>query len=133
MNILASSESAPEWRQYYGGRPDPALNLPDRMVMTYNQKDKTSDIPNFNESDSRQLIRGFFVLHPDADHGGQSGSLASGRAVSYTTDGDKVQLQVRIFNRSLDTPATNVPVRFLAVPRDALDKNNGVRRRNWAR
>src|SRR5262249_43944176 len=45
VNVLASSESAPEWRQYYGGRPDPALNLPDRMVMTYNQKDKTSDIP----------------------------------------------------------------------------------------
>jgi hypothetical protein len=124
VNVLASSESQPEWRQYYGGRPDPALNLPDRMVMTYNQKDKTSDIPNFNESDSRQLIRGFFVLHPDANHGGHSDSLQAGAPASYTTDGDAVQLQVRIFNRSLDTPATNVPVRFVAVPRDALDEKN---------
>jgi hypothetical protein len=94
------------------------------MVMTYNQKDKTSDIPNFNDSDSRQLIRGFFVLHPDADHGGQSGPLEAGAPASYTTDGDMVQLQVRVFNRSIDTSATNVPVHFLAVPRDALDENN---------
>jgi hypothetical protein len=124
VNLLASTDSAPEWKQYYGGRPDPALNLPDKMVLTYNQKDKTNDIPNFNNADSRQLIRGFFVLHPDADHGGPSGSLQAGAPASYPSDGDTVQLQVIVHNYSLDTAATNVPVRFLAVPRDALDEHN---------
>ncbi len=124
VNVLASSDSAPEWRKFYGGLPDPALNLPDRMVLAYNQKDKTNDIPNWNDADSRQLIRGFFVLHPDADHGGQSDSLQSGAPDFYTTDGDTVQLQVRVFNRSLDTAAANVPVHFLAVPRDAKDEHN---------
>ena len=70
VNLLASSEAAPEWRQYYGGRPDPALNLPGRMVMTYSKVDKANDIPNWNTSASRQQIRGFFVLNPDAAHGG---------------------------------------------------------------
>ena len=124
VDILASSESAPEWRKYYGGLPDPALNLPGRMVLAYNQKDKTNDIPNWNDSDSRQQIRGFFVLHPDAEHGGPSDSLQSGAPDFYPTDGDTVQLQVRVFNRSLDTAATNVPVHFLAVPRDAKDEHN---------
>ena len=124
VDLLASSEAAPEWKQYYGGRPDPALNLPGRMVMTYSQVDKANDIPNWNTSASRQQIRGFFVLNPDAAHGGQSDSLAAGAPAYQPVDGDTLQLQVRVHNYSLDTAATGVPVEFWAVARDAADENN---------
>ena len=97
--------------------------------MTYNQVDKANDIPNWNNSDSRQLIRGFFVLHPDAAHGGQTGSLTAGAPSANPADGDTVQLQVRVHNYSLDTAATGVPVEFWAVARDANDEDNvGARR-----
>jgi hypothetical protein len=124
VNLLASTEGGAEWKQYYGGRPDPALNLPNRMVMTYSQVDKANDIPNFNNSDSRQLIRGFFALHPDAALGGGSGPLTAGAPFANPTDGDTVQLQVRVHNYSLDTAATRVPVEFWAVARDASDEHN---------
>lgn len=124
VDLLASTESAPEWKQYYARRADPALNLPNRMVMTYSQVDKANDIPNFNDSDSRQLIRGAFVLHPDADHGGAAGTLTAGAPFAAPADGDTVQLQVRVHNFSLDTAATSVPVTFYAVARNADDTQN---------
>ena len=124
VNLLASSEATSEWKQYYGGRPDPALNLPNRMVMTYSQVDKANDIPTWNNSDSRQQIRGFFALHPDAAHGGTAGPLTAGAPFPNPTDGDTVQLQVRVHNYSLNIAATNVPVEFWAVARDAYDENN---------
>ena len=124
VDILASTDAVDNWTHHYGGRPDPALNLPARMVMTYSQKDKVNDIPNWNDSDSRQRIRGFFVLHPDAANGGQSGSLAAGATAANPVDGDTVQLQVRVHNYSLDIAAVGVPVEFWAVARDARDENN---------
>jgi hypothetical protein len=125
VDMLYSTDAGPEWKTHYGGRPDPALNLPNRMVMTYNSSDGKTDIPNWNDSDSRQFIRGFFVLRPDAANGGgASGSLAAGAPFGYPTDGDTVQLQVRVHNYSLDTPALAVPVEFWAIPRDAHDEND---------
>ncbi|HVG96854.1 MAG TPA: hypothetical protein VNK05_08140, partial [Chloroflexota bacterium] len=124
VNILADGESQSNWKAYYGNRPDPALNLPNRMVMATNQGAGPPQVPNWNNADSRQLIRGFFVLHPDAANGGPAGSLQAGAEASYPTDGDTVQLQVRVHNYSLDTAATAVPVEFWAVPRDAGDDNN---------
>ena len=77
--------------------------------MTYSQVDKANDIPTWNTSASRQQIRGFFVLNPDASYGGQSGSLAAGAPAYQPVDGDTLQLQVRVHNYSLHTAARGVP------------------------
>jgi hypothetical protein len=125
VDMLYSSEAQQNWKADYGGRPDPALNLPGRMVMVTNQGSGPAYVPNWNDSDTRQLIRGFFALRPDANNGGgDPGSLTAGAPFGYPTDGDTVQLQVRVHNYSLDTPANAVPVEFWAVARDANDENN---------
>ena len=125
MDLLASADAAAELEAVLRreARPGPQPPQPDGDGLQP-VEDKANDIPNWNNSDTRQLIRGFFVLRPDAGHGGQAGSLTAGAPASNPTDGDTVQLQVRVHNYSLDTAATDVPVEFWAVARDADDENN---------
>ena len=119
VNVLASKVAEQNWTDYYGGKPDPALNLPNRMVLAHNPNDpKVNSIPNWSNADTRQLIRGAWALRPDAAHGGKTGSLSAGATAPSPVDGDTLQLQVRVHNYSLDTPANAVPVEFWKVPRE---------------
>ena len=124
VDLLASADGKESWRQYYAGRPDPALNLPGRMQLGFNPADGKFDLPQWVSSDARQQIRGAWALRPDAAHGGQSKSMAAGAVASNPVDGDTLQLQVRVHNYSLDTPALGVPVEFWAVRRNAGDTAN---------
>ena len=54
-----------------------------------------------------------FLRPPPGRRARRAERVAASRApISYPTDGDTVQLQVRVYNCSLDTAATNVPVEF---------------------
>ena len=116
VDVTASEQGRNFWFSIYGGRPDPALNLPFRINMTKNQNTGAMDIPTWNDSASHQLIRGFEVVHPNDAPAAVAGALFSNPA-----DGDKVQLQVPVRNYSLDTAITELTVRFSAVPVNADD------------
>lgn len=118
VDLLASNAGKQFWADHYTGHADPALNLPNRLEMQYDVYNKTYDIPGFWPTVTRQMIRGFFVLHPNDP----KSPLTSGAPLSGDpADGDKVVLAVRVSNYSLDTAAHNVLVRFEAVPVDAAN------------
>ena len=121
---MASAVGRESWKQYYAEKPDPALNLPNRMVLAPNLVDGKNDLPQWANNDARQLIRGAWALRPDPDHGGQTGSMTAGAVAATPVDGDTLQLQVRVHNYSLETPALGVPVEFWAVPRNGNDTAN---------
>ena len=97
------------------------------MVLATNPNNPSiNNIPQWSPFDSRQLIRGAWALRPDPAHGGQDGSMTAGAIAYQPVDGDTVQLQVRVHNYSLDTPADGVPVEFWAVQRNAADTKNNT-------
>jgi Ricin-type beta-trefoil lectin domain-like len=111
VDLTANSEGREFWQRIYGVHPDPALNLPNATLVTYDDLNVFDKVV-FNTSASRQLIRGFYALQPDDP----SSPLTSG--VPYADDpvaGDPVIFSVKVHNYSLvDSPA--FPVQFSAVP-----------------
>jgi hypothetical protein len=94
------------WRTLYSG-PDPALNMPHRIVHASSGWQLGTDF-------SRSRIKGMFFRdgagvdpqHVDATLGPVL------TAAPYA--GDKVQLEVRVYNLSVATPASNLVVQFSA-------------------
>lgn len=115
VDVTSSSSGRAFW-QRYAGRPDPALNLPQRIVIT---ADDQGEVPRWNDTLSHQRIRGFFLLHADDPATPALHDAPFGRAV---LDGDKVKFRVRVYNYSLDTAVQDVPVLFVALPVDAADQ-----------
>src|SRR5262249_21859590 len=113
VDLTASQSGSGFWTTHYAGHPDPALNLPQRMVIT-------ADGPHWNPNAAHQLIRGFAVLHAPSSAMAVENGVPISRPI---TVGDKVQLSVRVYNYSLDTPANNLEVSFFAVQIDPSDQS----------
>ncbi|MEY2568702.1 MAG: hypothetical protein QOE35_3231 [Actinomycetota bacterium] len=109
------------WSKTYG-RTDPALNLPDKILMEQNPNTDELTEPIWNSSAERQKIRGFFVLHPEDT------PVAAERGAEFGRNpvaGEKVALRVRVSNYSVSQPASNVKVRFDAVEVENSDGEEG--------
>ncbi|HRZ84075.1 MAG TPA: hypothetical protein P5069_16630, partial [Candidatus Hydrogenedentes bacterium] len=94
FNRLASV--GPRWANYYGQRPDPALNLPGRI--DYESPDEfTYGTAFLVEDEARMAMRGFFIR-------GSKPSPVSGELEELSgppRDGDVVQLAARVHNFAL--------------------------------
>ncbi len=94
------------WEEHYSA-PDPALNLPHRIV-------RTPDGYQLGTDNTRNRLQGFYVR----DGAGMSATQAEtevGRAfVGVPSDGKPVQLEVRVYNLSLGSAVSNLAVRFEA-------------------
>lgn len=109
-DFLRSSGGARWWKSTYGGRPDPALNLPWRM-----RYDAMQGTWTLAPEDEYFRLRGLKVTEavPD-DVTGEYAPLLGG-----VEEGTKVRLVVPVHNYSLDTPAQKVVVAFAYRARDA--------------
>mgnify|MGYP002623389872 CR=1 FL=1 len=89
------------WDETYGA-PDPALNMPGRIVADANEFGRT--FYRLGTDSSRKKIKGLFLRD------------AQGQVLSATPeDGDIIQLSVRVYNLSVGTTSNNVRVRFEGV------------------
>ena len=98
------------WLGQYGRKPDPALNLPNRL------KSAGDDSWILNEDDSRHQMRGFF-LREYSDNAPDPKARLISRSI---VDGDIVQLCARVYNYSLslNNPTGNFLVKFSYYPWD---------------
>lgn len=108
FNRLASV--GPRWANYYGQRPDPALNLPGRI--DYESPDEfTYGTAFLVEDEARMAMRGFFIRKSDP-------SPVSGELEELSgppRDGDVVQLAARVYNFALVRDTGPFTVRFDAA------------------
>lgn len=103
------------WQSRFGGRPDPALNLPARFI----SPNGTDWEPNPMWS-QRKMMRGFGLTSPNPDPSVANPNpdpiIGDYPKLVYTpVAGDRVRVAARVYNYSIDTPASNVRVRFQAV------------------
>lgn len=114
VDVLGGSAAQRQfWAALYGGKPDPALNLPGRF-----QPDGSGSKQQWQPNPllSRKALRGFFLRHPDPNPvTGEYGYLAEAPLV-----GDKVRLEARVYNYSTGQAAENLKARFQIV---RLDEN----------
>ncbi len=99
------------WQKTYGA-PDPALNLPGKFISTDNGQSWT-----LNTALDAQRLRGFFLRD------GESVDSATGLGPLLTevpTQGDKVQVEARVYNYSANTSFSALPVRFDVARYDSL-------------
>lgn len=104
--VSTEGSAATFWQQHYGA-PDPALNLPYRIVRGANGFELNTDF-------SRNRMKSFFVRDGagiDPAHPGESvGPLLT----AAPSAGDPVQLEVRIFNLSVGAAVSGLEVEFAA-------------------
>lgn len=94
------------WQQNYS-RPDAALNLPYRIV-------RNGEAFELNTDFSRNRMKGFMV-RDGAGIDPLRPAMSVGRLLSAAPlDGDRVQLEARVYNLSVATPLSGVTVRFSA-------------------
>jgi hypothetical protein len=94
----------------YGGKQDPALNLPwrfDSYIITPGQVGWKA---NFRTD--RKQMRGLFFRQPTANAVSGTYEFLS----MFPTAGDTVRVEARIYNYSTNFGAFNVPVQFEAIP-----------------
>ena len=113
VDPYGSTQGESWWLQQYGRKPDPALNLPYRII----QKDDGSY--SLNEDDTRMRLRGFFMQYGDSSRH----PVLNGPPVS----GQLIRLMARIYNLGLKDNADNVTVLFEAVELDELGYEIGDR------
>lgn len=92
------------WKSAYGGRPDPALNLPNRMVYS---REESQWILNPDESSYSQM-RGISVTSATYDEATKTYPYLTGGV----EEGTPVRVAVKLYNLSLDTVAKGVKVKF---------------------
>ena len=104
------------WSKQYGRKPDPALNLPLRLL--WHQADQAHGNTEYwllNTEESKHSMRGFFLREPEEDPDTKSYPLIS----SAIVDGDTVRLCASVYNYSLsDEPTGNFGVQFYYYPWD---------------
>lgn len=89
------------WDETYAA-PDPALNLPGRIVADADDLGRT--FYRLGTESSRKKIKGLFLRD------------VQGKPLAETpVDGDTIQLSVRVYNLSVGSEASNVRVRFEGV------------------
>lgn len=102
-DFLRSAGGARWWKNTYGGRPDPALNLPWRMLY-----DPMQGTWTLAPEDEYFRLRGLKLTEAVPDEvTGEYAPLLGG-----VEEGAKVRVVVPVHNYSLDTPARNVVVAF---------------------
>lgn len=105
------------WRDIYGQKPDPALNLPRRFSVVGSKL-------TVNERADAKKIRGFFLhraeLSPTGDY-----PLLAGAA----NDGERVRVEVRVYNYAIAKGFSNMGIAFEAVQYDeASNREVGERK-----
>ncbi|MGH9845506.1 MAG: hypothetical protein ACREEM_42890, partial [Blastocatellia bacterium] len=114
VDVLGGSAQQRQfWSGLYGGKPDPALNLPGRfepLGLDQNQRQQWAPNPYLN----RKAMRGFFPRHADLNQTtGEYGYLAEAPLL-----GDRVRLEARVYNYSTGKAAENLTARFQIVQLD---------------
>jgi len=104
VNPLGSTQGQEWWRQQYGAKPDPALNLPNR----FNWNKAHGDYWTLNEDDHRMEMRGFIMRESSSNPVSGEYDILGGPPV----DGDKVRLCARVYNFSLNEPTGAFNVLF---------------------
>jgi len=119
---LGSASGQSFWARLYGGKADPALNLPLRFDPLFHNNKIVDWTPNL--SPSRKLIRGFSLLSPQLDPvTGRHPTLNEAPA-----DGDDVLLSAQVYNYSTGMAFANVEVAFSAVKYNPVnDSEEGPR------
>jgi hypothetical protein len=102
-DFLTSSGGARWWKSKYGGRPDPALNLPWRMTYDSSQGSWT-----LTPGDDYFRLRGLKLTEAVPDKLTDEYALLSGGV----EQGTKVRFVLPVHNYSLDTAVENVVVAF---------------------
>jgi hypothetical protein len=120
LGDITSSVSGGEfWTNNYGTAPDPALNLPNRFKATYGPGGNLDGWAG-ETTIVRKRMKGFFVRRPDLDPVTNTYPLLG----SNPNDGDKVLLDVRVYNYSISaTPAGPFTVQFSVIPYDRNTNN----------
>ncbi len=127
-----NSAGAEFWENIYGdsykygpGKPDAALNLPNRFRPVINSANGYLSGWAPETDDVRQLIRGFFIREATPDpESGQYPILAH-----EVTSGETVRLEVRVYNYTLSERngrIATLPVHFYATWRDWSNPANPV-------
>ncbi len=105
------------WRDVYGQKPDPALNLPRRFSVFGSKL-------TVNERADAKKIRGFFVRRAEQSENGDYPLLAGA-----AKDGDRVRLEVRVYNYAISKRFTNMGIAFEAVQYDKASNTEVGERR----
>ena len=112
VDLTADAAGEDWWNDNYGHEPDPALNLPNRTILTWDKYTNEPILPAFVTGASQQQIRGFRAVH--------TSNVDNPTFVNqeYTTNpvaGDEVVFQTPVRNYSF-VSVSNVSVSFYAVP-----------------
>ncbi|PKM44865.1 MAG: hypothetical protein CVV05_09990 [Gammaproteobacteria bacterium HGW-Gammaproteobacteria-1] len=91
------------WKRTYGGLPDPAVNLPNRLVYSWDEGRW-----GLNTDDSYSQMRGIALTSATYDEETKSYPYLSGGV----EEGTKVRVVANIYNLSVDTVAKGVKVKF---------------------
>lgn len=123
VNPIGSASGELWWRNQYGSRPDPALNLPNRFKWHEMDSEHTMGYWTFSKKIDRMEMRGFFLRHNEPDKISGNYELISGPPL----DGEIIRLCARIYNFALNDSVDDVGVRFESIQLDDKGKEKGER------
>ncbi|NJO12680.1 MAG: hypothetical protein HC872_03530 [Gammaproteobacteria bacterium] len=104
--VDTKGSAATFWEQHYGA-PDPALNLPYRIVRGPGGFELNTDF-------SRNRMKGFFVRDGAGINPARPGASVGPLLVAAPFAGDAVQLEARVFNLSVASAVSGLTVEFAA-------------------
>jgi hypothetical protein len=104
--VSTEGSAATFWEQQYVA-PDPALNLPYRIV-------RGADDFELNSDFSHNRMKGFFVRDGAGIDPARPGESVGPMLTAAPSAGDAVQLEVRVFNLSVANAVVNLTVEFAA-------------------
>lgn len=111
VDVLGSAQGRSFWTDYYGSKPDAALNLPNRFQPVYSVENTLNGWKPVTD-DTRKEMRGFSLTDPVQDPtSGEYNYL-----IYPPTDGDMVRVEAAIYNYSTGKTLSNLEVLFELVP-----------------
>ena len=112
VDLTADAAGKDWWADNYGREPDPALNLPNRTILTWDKYTNEPILPAFVTGASQQQIRGFRAVHTST---ADNPTFVNQEYTTNPVAGDEVVFQTPVRNYSF-VPVSNVSVSFYAVP-----------------
>jgi len=114
VDVLGSDAGKQFWASLYGGKADPALNLPSRFSPNWGP---TNALTGWEASiePSRKKMRGFFLRKAQLNPVTNDYDYLADTPVA----GDKVRIDARVYNYSTAVAANNLKVRFQVVGYDS--------------
>lgn len=109
----SNSNNYQTYATLYGGKQDPALNLPWRFDSYIITPEQVGWLPNLRTI--RKQMRGLFFRKPDVDEVTGTYDFLS----LNPAPGDVVRVEARIYNYSTNITAYDIPVQFEAIPYDS--------------